>query len=68
VVILKKKEKRKVALLIEASVVLLFRTIKYGINPKKIKSVKGNGKGGKEIPRMIPLRISISCSFLLSFF
>jgi hypothetical protein len=34
---LKKKEKINVALLIEARVVLFLITIKYGINPIKIK-------------------------------
>ena len=58
----------KVALLIKRRVVLLFITIKYGISPIKINRVKGNGKGGKEIPRMIPLKISRSQSFFLFFF
>jgi len=64
---LKKKEKRKVALLIEASVVLFLSTTKYGINPTKIKSVKGKGIGGNEIPRTIPLRIKSSQSLFLCF-
>jgi len=52
----------------DASVVLFLITIKYGMSPVNIKSVNGNGKGGKAKPNITPLEIKSSQSFFLSFF
>jgi hypothetical protein len=62
------KEKRNVALLIDASEVLRLITRKYGMRPTNIRSVKGNGNGGNETPRIIPPKINDSLSFFCLFF